>query len=124
LVVQRVCLSDTTFNEQNFFAQALLPFFIDGASPVEPCLYWKYFLVYHSQTGNLVSLFTVFEAFQTAERFRTKISQVLVLPPYQRQGIASQMYSLIFDHYRGVEKRCFQLIVEDASDDFQKVQDL
>lgn len=71
-----------SFMEQNAFAQALLPFFIDGATPVEPSSYWKYFLVYSRSTGELAALFTVFEAFLSADKMRTKISQVLVLPPY------------------------------------------
>lgn len=55
---------------------------------------------------------------------RLKISQVLVLPPFQRQGIASSMYSQVYQHYRENSHSCFEIIVEDAADDFQKVQDI
>ncbi len=55
----------------------LLPFFIEAATPIQPCPYWKYFMVY-SQKGQLGSLYKVFEAHQNAEKFRLKISQVLV----------------------------------------------
>jgi ribosomal protein S18 acetylase RimI-like enzyme len=48
---------------------------------------------------------------------RLKISQVLVLPPFQRRGIASAMYQMVFDLYRQ-EPKCFQIVVEDAADDF------
>jgi hypothetical protein len=47
--VQQVCLSDETFTQMNFFAQALLPFFIEGASAIEPSPFWRYFLVYNQQ---------------------------------------------------------------------------
>jgi len=87
-IVRHIRLSDESFTSMNFYSQALLPFFIEAATPIEPCPYWRYFLVY-SPEGALVSLFTVFEAHQTAVKFRLKISQVLVLPPYQRQGLAS-----------------------------------
>lgn len=60
-VVRHIGLSDDSFISMNFYAQALLPFFIEAATPIEPSPYWKYFLVY-SQEGALVSLFTVFEA--------------------------------------------------------------
>ena len=53
-----------------------------------------------------------------------KISQVLVLPPYQRRGIASRMYEAVFNHYRLKEPKCFEVLVEDAADEFQKVQDV
>ena len=67
-------LSDTTFHEQNFYAQALLPFFIEGASPVEPSPFWNYFLVYAAESNDLVGLFTVFEAHLTFDQYRTKVS--------------------------------------------------
>ena len=123
-MIQRVRLSDTTFHEQNFYAQALLPFFIEGASPVEPSPFWNYFLVYGSESKDLVGLFTVFEAHLTYDQFRTKVSQVLVLPPYQRRGIASRVYEQIYNNYRLKEPRCFQVMTEDAADDFQKVMDI
>ena len=45
-VVHRVRLSDSTFHQQNFYFQALLPFFIEGAVIVEPSPFWNYFLVF------------------------------------------------------------------------------
>lgn len=121
--VQFVSLADQSFHEQNYFAQAVLPFFVDGASQIDPNRYWKYFLVYEQNTDKLVALCTVFEAHHHAEKFRLKISQVLVLPPYQRRGIGAKLYELVYEHYREHEPKCFEIIVEDASDDFQKVQD-
>ena len=37
--VHHVCLSDQKFTEQNSFAQALLPFFIEAATPIQTCPY-------------------------------------------------------------------------------------
>jgi histone acetyltransferase 1 len=64
---------------------------------------------------------TIYEAFQNAEKMRLKISQVLVLPPFQRNGIATQLYETVYDNYKENEPRCFEIIVEDAADDFQKI---
>lgn len=75
-------LSDATFHEQNFFIQALLPFFIEGAVTVEPSPFWNNFMVYQKSTSKLMALFTVYEAHLSFDRHRTKVSQVLVLPPY------------------------------------------
>ena len=123
-VVQRVRLSDESFHEQSYFMQALLPFFIEGAVIVEPSPFWNYFLVYEQSTQKLMALFTVYEAHLSMDRYRTKVSQVLVLPSYQRRGIASRVYELIYREYRLNDPRCFQLMVEDAAEDFQKVQDI
>lgn len=78
----------------------------------------------YTKEGYLVGLFTVFEAHQHALKFRLKISQVIVLTPYQRRGIATRMYELIYQYYLTKKTSCFELIVEDAADDFQKVQDI
>lgn len=64
--------------------QSLLPFFIDGASVIEPGAFWQYFVVYDAETFDLLAFATVFEAHLTAVKFRAKISQVFVLPPYQK----------------------------------------
>ena len=39
-MLYRVCLDDESFHEQSYYIQSLLPFFIDGASVIEPCPYW------------------------------------------------------------------------------------
>lgn len=102
--------------------QSILPFFIDGASVIEPSPFWKYFILYDSETKDLIAFATVFESHLTFEKYRTRISQVLVLPPYQMQGLGSKLYSAIYKHYRAQDK-CYQIVVEDAASDFQRIQD-
>ena len=34
------------------------------------------------------------------------------------------MYEMVYDYYRLSVDKCFELIVEDAADDFQKIQDI
>eukprot|EP00347_Sterkiella_histriomuscorum_P005759 403355378 len=121
--VYKVSLDNEAFHEQNFYLQSILPFFIDGASVIEPSPFWKYFLIYEKISKNLLAFATVFEAHHSVDKFRARISQVLVLPPYQKQGLGQKLYQSIFDHYRLDEEKCFQVIVEDAADDFQRLQD-
>ena len=80
--MHRLRLSDPTFHQQNFYMQALLPFFIEGAVIVEPSPFWNYFLVYQKSTSKIMAFFTVYEAHLSFDKYRTKVSQVLVLPPY------------------------------------------
>jgi GNAT superfamily N-acetyltransferase len=82
------------------YLQALLPFFIEGASPIEPCPFWHYFLLYNRESGSLLAMFSVYEAHLTIDKIRAKVSQVLVLQPYQRQGIATKVYDLIYCFFR------------------------
>ena len=116
LDLRRICLNSVHFAEQNIFFQAILPFFIEGASPIETCPDWHYFLVYN-HAGQLMAFFTVYEAHLTYERIRAKVSQVLVLHPYQRQGIASAVYELIYSFFLK-NPSCFQVQVEDSAEDF------
>ena len=99
----------------------MLPFFIDGASQIEPGMFWHYFLIYDQATGALMALASVFEAHITSEVVRAKVSQVLVLPPYQRLGLGTLLYSHIYDHYRFNYPKCIEIIVEDSADDFQAI---
>ena len=86
----KVGLEDESFHEQSFYLQCALPFFIDGASQIDPSPFWKYYIIYSkaeeskegSKRGDIVAYATVFEAHQTAVKFRAKVSQVLVLPTY------------------------------------------
>lgn len=40
------------------------------------------------------------------------------MPSYQRRGIASRVYDMIYTEYRENDNKCFQLMVEDAAEDF------
>jgi hypothetical protein len=81
-VLYKVGLEDESFHEQNFYMQAILPFFIEGASTIEPSPFWQYFIIHDEENLDVLAFATVFEAHLTADKFRAKISQVLVLPPY------------------------------------------
>lgn len=98
--IYKVSLSDETFHEQNFYLQSILPFFIDGASVIEPSPFWKYFLIYQRNTQHLVAYCTVFEAHKTAVQFRAKISQIIVPKLYQKRGLGQYLYEKMFSHYR------------------------
>jgi len=80
--VMKVNVTDVKFAAQNDRIQALLPFFIDAASAININTFWDYFLVWHVASGHLACFQTMFHPHKTAERYRAKISQVLVMPPF------------------------------------------
>lgn len=73
-MIYKVSLDDEAFHEQNFYLQSILPFFIDGASVIEPSPFWKYFLIYEKGSNNLLAYATVFEAHHSIDKFRARIS--------------------------------------------------
>lgn len=54
--------------------------------------------------------------------YKLRISQFLVLPPYQRLGIGSTLLEEIYKHYLA-DKKCTEITVEDPSVDFQQMKD-
>jgi histone acetyltransferase 1 len=50
--------------------------------------------------------------------YKLRISQFLVLPPYQRLGIGSTLLENMYNFYL-VDKKCTEITVEDPSEDFQ-----
>jgi hypothetical protein len=42
------------------------------------------------------------------------------MPPFQKKGLGSKMYEQIFRYYNE-SPTCFQIIVEDSAEDFQKI---
>jgi histone acetyltransferase 1 len=81
---------------------------------------WFYFLVYLD--CKLVAYATTFDEFLKVPKAPLTISQVLVLPPYQKFGIGSTLLEIIYNHYLRVP-RCLTMIVEDPADDFQRMKD-
>ena len=92
-----------------------MKFYIESASfiPLDP--QWFYFLVY--MDNKLVAYATVFDEFIKVPKAPLTISQVLVLPPYQKFGIGSTLLETIYNFYLRVQK-CQTIIVEDPADDF------
>jgi histone acetyltransferase 1 len=54
---------------------------------------------------------------------RCRISQFLILPPFQRQGLGTRLLRAVTDAYIK-DPACLEITVEDASEDFQAMRDL
>lgn len=97
--------------------QGILTFFIDGASKVDINQFWHYFILYDKEDGNIAGFTICYEAHKNAEEYRTKLALAFVFPNYQRGGLGSKMYEEVYKHYLE-QPKCYQLIVEDANDNF------
>lgn len=73
------------------------------------------------------TLFTVLFALTNCpaypDKIRYRISQVLILPPYQRQGHGRRLYDLIYNQCLA-RPDVRQVTVEDPNDEFQTLRDL
>jgi len=65
-----------------------------------------------------------FESFTVVEEpARTRISQFIILPPFQHKGNAGQLYSTIFQHYLD-SPEVVEITVEDPNEAFDDLRDL
>ena len=118
----------------------MFTFYIDGASFIAVDANWCYFLVYSDNKVTLYKLINIqLIAYSTAyaqkkpsnlgknrtqqigknqkSNYKLRISQFIVLPPYQRLGIGSTLLEKMYSHYLD-DKHCIEITVEDPSDDF------
>ena len=81
----------------NRHLQAILKFYIESASCIPLDKFWHYFLVY--MDNKLVAYATTFDEFHKVPKAPLTISQVLVLPPYQKFGIGGTLLETIYNYY-------------------------
>ncbi|XP_062554253.1 histone acetyltransferase type B catalytic subunit [Armigeres subalbatus] len=96
-----VYMSDVTDKEFLKFHSRLESFsfwFIDAFSRVEHDPLWLFFMVYEKYSNNnnetrfaIAGYFTVYQYFSYPQFIRPRVSQILVLPPFQKLGIASRL---------------------------------
>lgn len=65
---------------------------------------------------------TVYRYYAYPFHTRPRISQALVLPPFQRLGLGAQLLQAIYSHFISVST-VVDITVEDPSDDFQRLRD-
>lgn len=64
---------------------------------------------------------TIYEYYAYPQNIRPRISQMLILPPFQKLGIGTKMVENIYTYYHS-QKNVIDITVEDPSDDFQRMR--
>lgn len=64
---------------------------------------------------------TIYLYYAYPQNIRPRISQMLVLPPFQGQGIGAQLIETVYNKYRN-DPKVIDITVEDPSDDFRRVR--
>lgn len=92
----------SNFTTHNRHLQAILKFYIESASSIPVDNFWYYFLVY--MDNKLIGYATTFDEFLSVPKAPVTISQVLVMPPYQKLGIGSALLEIIYKNYLSSSK--------------------
>lgn len=103
--------------------------FVDAASYIDhDDPNWIYFICYEkykNKNGNWcyasVGYSTIYQYYAYPTNIRARLSQILILPPFQRLGIGTKLIETIYNHFKGNDK-ITEITVEDPSDDFQSVR--
>lgn len=117
------------FREYHERLQTFIMFFIDGASYIDVDDHrWKFYLIFekYKENGNnmyaIAGYMTVYNYYAYPERIRPRISQVMILPPFQKQGHGAQLLQTFYNTcYSRSEVK--DITVEDPSESFQRVRD-
>lgn len=64
---------------------------------------------------------TVYLYYAYPENRRPRISQMLILPPFQRMGIGAEFIQIIYKKFQN-DSKVIDITVEDPSDDFRRVR--
>jgi histone acetyltransferase 1 len=115
--------------------QILVLLYIEGGSPIEledeewSNKRWEVFFLYESTPKGVYSLIgycTLYRYYyfstNTADQTRVRLSQFLILPPYQREGHGSRFYDAIVQYYLG-SPEVREITVEDPSEEFGDLRD-
>ncbi|KAF8766361.1 Histone acetyltransferase type B catalytic like protein [Argiope bruennichi] len=109
--------------------QTLILWFIDAASYIdESDERWDYFVLHQHITDGDTKLFpfagyaTVYRYYAYPLNIRPRISQMLVLPPYQKCGLGTKLLENICDWYVK-DPEVLDVTVEDPSEEFVRIRD-
>ncbi|XP_074605362.1 histone acetyltransferase 1 [Brevipalpus obovatus] len=116
--------------------QTFLTWFIDAASYIDTDdRKWDYFVVYErcaeAQNGNsspnqyvyyFIGYATVYRYYAYPDKTRPRISQFLILPPFQRKGLGARLLRNIYNCY-SPDCNIVEITVEDPSEEFSHLRD-
>ncbi|XP_033732888.1 histone acetyltransferase type B catalytic subunit-like [Pecten maximus] len=127
--IYKTDISPPGFQEYHEHLQTFILFFIDAASYIDvDDDRWMFYLLFerYKVDGNpvyaIAGYMTVYNYYAYPEKVRPRISQVLVLPPFQKQGHGCHMVQTFYnDCYTRSE--VMDITVEDPSENFQRLRD-
>lgn len=111
--------------------QTFLTWYIDASSYIDiEDRKWDYFVVYEKcyKDGNdypayyFIGYATVYRYYAFPDKTRPRISQFLILPPFQRRGIGEKLLQAIYQTYYEDDK-IMDITVEDQSEEFARLRD-
>jgi len=121
---------NTAFREYFNQLQLFVLWYIDSSNFIDfDDTKWKIFIMYElfkNENGDLcytpVGYSTIYEYYAYPDKIRPRISQMLILPPFQRKGLCAKLLNSVYKHY-ATKSDVIDITVESPNDEFQLVRD-
>ncbi|KAL2913179.1 histone acetyltransferase 1 [Polyrhizophydium stewartii] len=117
------------FKEYHRRLQTFLVWFIEGASFLqESDTNWHFVLVFEKsgvpnhEVYKIVGYLSYYPFYHFPDKRRMRISQFIILPPFQKQGHGRALYSTMMDRFIA-DPNVVDVTVEDPNDFFQDMRD-
>jgi len=129
--VYQSTVSDQGFKEYHERFQFFIMFYIDAASYLEvdddKWIFFTLYERYKSSDGSttryaFAGYLTAYRYFAYPENQRPRISQMLILPPFQRKGLGAKLLDTVCKSFWNRNK-VVDITVEDPSDDMIRLRD-
>ncbi|OAF70109.1 Histone acetyltransferase type B catalytic subunit [Intoshia linei] len=136
-LVNTYSLNDATFSvyygstesndisKYHYQAQRFILFFVDAASYINVNdTSWNVFYLFETtqDVHKFIGFITTYSFYKYPGTRRLRVSQAMILPPYQRRGHGSRLLKSIYQ-WAHQNSRIQDVSVEDASDQFQRIRD-
>ena len=123
-----LCDQDTpNFLNYHRKLESFVFWFVDAASKIDHDSFWRFFCVFEKyQTSKdearwaSVGYCSVYQYYAHPDKIRLRISQTMVLPPFQKLGVGTHLIEAIYKHFR--TPNVADITVEDPSEDFTRIR--
>lgn len=117
--------------------EILMYFFIEGASTILPTEdeeadpAWTTLLMISPETNDILGICTLFDFFQfpvkddagnLLDRKRLRLSQMLIVPPYQKKGLGWSIYEYVYNEMVLKDPAVVDFCVEDPTEEFTNLR--
>lgn len=126
--IYKTSLNTEGFKDYLMKMQGFLLFFIEAATYVDDDERWEFFTLYEKVSNNneisykFLGYTSLFPFFYYPDKIRMRLSQFLILPPYQRRGHGSELYRTVYK-YVVENPNIVELTVEDPNEYFDFLRD-
>ncbi|KAM8934620.1 histone acetyltransferase type B catalytic subunit [Pelodytes ibericus] len=131
-ITYQICKADMTcpgFREYHERLQTFLMWFIETANYIDvDDERWDYFLIFEKYNKDSTTLFatvgymTIYNYYVYPDKTRPRVSQMLILPPFQGEGHGAQLLETVHRYYISTPN-ILDITAEDPSENFVRLRD-